>query len=45
MTILEMLENSNNVEICYLDFAKEYDKWDHTIMIKKMAIMVRTLHG
>ena len=43
-----MLENSDNVEICYLDFAKAYDKLDHTIMIKKMAMMelkLRTLDG
>ena len=39
MTILDMLENGDNVEICYLDFAKAYDKLDHRIMISKLFKM------
>ena len=34
-----MLENGDNVEICYLDFAKAYDKLDHRIMITKLSKM------
>ena len=31
-----MLENGDNVEICYLDFIKAYDKLDYWIMITKL---------
>ena len=35
-TILNMLENGDNLEIIYLDFAKAYDKVDHRILIHKL---------
>lgn len=35
-TILNMLENGDNMEIVYLDFAKAYDKVDHLILIHKL---------
>ena len=31
-----MLENGDNMEIVYLDFAKAYDKVDHLILIHKL---------
>ena len=31
-----MLENGDNLEIIYLDFAKAYDKVDHRILIHKL---------
>ena len=37
MTILEMLEEGDNVEIIYLDFAKAYDKLDHAIMLRTLS--------
>ena len=35
-TILEMLEEGENMEIIYLDFAKAYDKVDHLILLQKL---------
>ena len=34
--ILEGLENSNNVHVIYLDFAKAFDKVDHGILLNKL---------
>ena len=34
--ILEELEKSNNVDVIYLDFAKEFDKVDHGILLSKL---------
>ena len=35
-TILNLLEQGDNMEIIYLDFAKAYDKIDHLIMLNKL---------
>ena len=37
--IFEILENGDNCEVLYLDFAKAYDKIDHIIMIKKLRMI------
>ena len=37
-TVNQLLDE-DNVEICYLDFAKAYDKLDHRIMITKLSKM------
>ena len=34
--ILEKLEKSNNVDVIYLDFAKTFDKVDHSILLNKL---------
>jgi ribonuclease P/MRP protein subunit RPP40 len=36
-TIMEMLENGDNAEIVYLDFAKAFDKVDIGILLQKIA--------
>ena len=37
--ILDILENGDNLELIYLDFAKAYDKVDHQILLKKIENM------
>ena len=37
--ILDILENGDNLELIYLDFAKAYDKVDHSILMKKIENM------
>ena len=37
--ILDILENGDNLELIYLDFAKAYDKVNHQILLKKIENM------
>ena len=37
--ILEELEKSNNIDVIYLDFAKVFDKFDHSILLNKLKKM------
>ena len=34
--LLEMLEKNSNADVLYLDFAKAFDKVDHTILLQKL---------
>ena len=34
--LLEELEKSNNVDVIYLDFAKAFDKVDHSVFLNKL---------
>ena len=34
--ILEELEKSNNVDVIYFDYAKKFDKVDHSILLNKL---------
>ena len=46
--ILEELEKSKNVDVFYLDFAKSFDKADHSILLnklKKTELMVKSVCG
>ena len=35
-TILNIIEDNNNADVIYLDFAKAFDKVDHTIVLNKI---------
>ena len=35
-TILDIIEDNGNVDVIYLDFAKAFDKVDHTIVLNKI---------
>ena len=35
-TIVQALENGDNIDIIYLDFAKAYDKVDHSTLLHKI---------
>ena len=37
--IISLLENGFNVDTVYLDFAKAFDKVDHTIVLKKLSLV------
>ena len=34
--VLEMVERGDNCDVVYLDFAKAFDKVDHTILLHKL---------
>ena len=42
-TILSILDDEANVDVVYLDFAKAFDKVDHTIVLKKIKQL--GIHG
>ena len=37
--IINVLENGNNVDVVYLDFAKAFDKVDHEILLENMIML------
>ena len=45
--IISLLEDGQNVDVVYLDFAKAFDKVDHNILLRKLqqlGIQGKTLH-